>query len=1837
MHGKGSFPRSSLALCILFVLATAVAQFGPNRFPKVRSAVSQAIQPRIAERYGSLPLAFEANTGQTDPEVKFLARGGGYTLFLTATEAVLSLSRPSAPQTTRGEGKPASTGTVLRMKLLGGNAAARVVGLDELPGKSNYFIGNDAKKWRTNIRNYARVRYHEVYPGIDVVYYGNQGRLEHDFVVAPGADPGTIRLAFEGSDRLELDARGDLAVHADGGQVRFHKPLIYQEVDGLRREVAGNYRFAGSDQIAFGIGPYDSSEPLVIDPVLSYSTYLGGSRADAAYGIAVDSLGNAYVTGKTSSTDFPTAGPLHLAKGLSNAFVAKLNANGSSLAYSTYLGGNDEDEGYSIAVDSFRNAYMTGLTRSRDFPVAGPFQSANRGGGDAFVAKLNANGSALVYSTYLGGGADDEGHGMAVDSSGSAYVTGWTDSADFPTARPLQPAKGGFWRNAFVAKLNPNGSALVYSTYLGGGRVDEGHGIAVDSSGTAYVTGRTSSTDFPTAPWSPLQSFKSAGADSNAFVAKLSANGSALVYSTYLGGGGSDQGYGIAVDSSGSAYVTGTASSTDFPIARPLQRDRAGDADAFVAKLNGNGSALVYSTYLGGSHNDQGLGVAVDSSGSANVTGLTFSPDFPIASPLQPANRGLRNAFVAKLNPNGSALVYSTYLGGSFGTEGNGIALDSSGNAYVTGLTSSTDFPTVGPLQPANGGGSDVFVVKVSGSAEPGCTAPYISAQPSNQTISAGQQATLSVTAAGTTPLTYQWYQGARGDTSKPVGTNSSTFTTPPLAATTSFWVRLSNACDSADSNTATVTVTSVACSLTCSASVPPVGTAGSPVSFTGASSASGCSGTVAYDWDFGDGTPHSSQQNPAHTYANPGVYTWAMTATIAGATSCRKSGSIKIEPSVKPRIELVGLEVTQALQDWTNSIPLIAGKRTFVRAHVQGKTERATGVSAQLRVGVIDSTGQVVYAPSGNRLELTPVVSIDVSADPYAYHNRDLVNASSLLFELSPELSKGRLELEVFDFSHSAECKEPAEAGGTANDCKVRIKFEESPAPVLVLVGLWTLGGRNPEFSDMAAAVRQIEAAFAIPEMKPGWDWFFLPSIPIPFQPRSDLEFNALLMPLVALRVLEGQSSWWIPRFGEHFLIGLLVDRPSVQITAGQAAFGFDVAVAYLDASHTVAHEFGHLTGRPDTPHPASETRNCLATPIRPGDEAHDPPEGTISDNYDPLSFVAIYGFEKDYYLKEGFAYSPATPDLMTYCDPKWPSPHTYKRSRDFLCARYGGTACGSSAKPANSALRTAPAARRSAAGQRASIISGRISFTEDTGKIESVYSVNSREVPTPSSTGSYVIRLRDKAGQELGRYGFEPTSFSGDPSAGLFFVVVPSHPNTAGIDLLRGAKMLDTRNVSANAPTVTVRYPNGGESLTGHSVQVSWTASDPDGDSLRYALQYSGDGGATWHSLVADWSSTTYELDLRRIPGSRQALIRVLATDGFHTSEDQSDATFTVGRKPPETLILGPDDNTAFFSGQSVVLRGAAYDSEDGALGDANLRWTSDLNGDLGVGRMLTIDASTLKEGTHKISLVARDSDGETGVSTIRLRVFRSIPVSGPRISAGGVVNGASFSQQALAAGSIASVFGANLASSAAGARELPLAKSLAGVTVLVGGIPAPLFYVSPGQINFQVPWELQGQTATSVVVSTDGIPSPAETISLALYSPGIFTLNPRGQGAIVIASTGEVAAASGSIPGLASRPARRGEYLSAYCTGLGPVTNPPASGRASASSPLSTTSATASMTIGGVPAAVSFSGLTPGFVGLYQVNVQVAPNATTGSAVPAMLTIGGANSNTVTIAIQ
>ena len=770
----------ALACLVLLALMALHGLTGPPAMPRVPAAPGPALD------LAALPLSFVLNTGQTDPAVKFQARSMGGTLFFTPGEVVLALpegggqERLDRPANTPS---PAEAPPVVRLRFDGANPRPEISGAERMPGVANYLLGDDPARWRTGLPTYAGVVYHDLYPGVDLRYDGNEGLLKGTYTVAPGVDPSAIRWHYAGAQDVQVDkTTGDLHISLPTSHSKLktqnpklieHAPAAWQTIDGQRVPIEVRYAVfePASDPgqnptVGFALGAYDASQPLTIDPAIEWSTYLGGRGSDTGQAIAVDGAGNVYITGATGSSDFPTAGALQprydgggceaATLGCGDAFVAKLNNESTGLVYSTFLGGTGRDAGEAIAIDSAGNAYVTGQTRAANFPTVEPFQGRSADGGcyipdggtspcgDGFVAKLNAQGSGLVYSTYLTGAAEDRPTGITVDGAGNAYVTGTTYSADFPTVRALRARcdDGTSCTDAFVTKLNPRGSGLVYSTYLGGSADEYAQAVALDREGNAYVTGETRSHDFPTVNAIDSTFNGPTGGPANnfdAFVAKLNQQGSGLVYSTYLGDSDGDYGEAIAVDSMGQAYVTGYTMSPNFPTARPFQGRSGGGncgdddfflqcGDAFVTKLQADGRTLSYSTFLGGSHGDGGSGIAVNGAGEASVTGITTSSNFPTARPLQGASGGgncgdaqvflpCPDAFVTRLRADGQALVHSTYLGGSGADESYGLAIDSAGNSYVTGSTQSKDFPLVRPFQSPLASSDAAFVVKIGENA----------------------------------------------------------------------------------------------------------------------------------------------------------------------------------------------------------------------------------------------------------------------------------------------------------------------------------------------------------------------------------------------------------------------------------------------------------------------------------------------------------------------------------------------------------------------------------------------------------------------------------------------------------------------------------------------------------------------------------------------------------------------------------------------------------------------------------------------------------------------------------------------------------------------------------------------------------------------------------------------------------------------------------------------------------------------------------------------------------------------------------------------------------------
>jgi hypothetical protein len=707
---------------------------------------------------GNLPLWFEANHGQSDATAAFIAHGHDSEFLMSATSAQIILRKSTGETATAW------------MKFAGANPAAQISGDSEFPGQVNYFLGNNPAQWRPGVPTFAKVRVENLYPGVNAVYYGNGRQLEYDFDLAPGIDPKTIAIHFDGAEKISVNPQGELVVRLNGSEIVQHQPVVYQNAGATRHEISGGYKLLDAHTVTFALGGYDHRLPLVIDPILSFSTYFGGNGSDIANAIAVDRNGFIYVAGETLSTIWTNASAgafqtnFHGGTITGDAFVAKFDSTGKTNLYFTYLGGSDNEAALGLAVDNSGNAYLTGWTESPDFPITSNawfgkisghiFKPIGAYPTDAFVAELNTNGGALIYSTYLGGNGVDVANAIAVDSSGTAYIAGYTSSTNLPvTAGVFQKSllctnafPGPYNFNAFVAEIAPNRTNLNYCSYLGGHNYDQATGIAIDTNGFIYVAGLTASTNFPTtnalAGFTLLNSATNATPSFDAFVSKFQPNFAGLVYSTFLGGTNSDYASGIAVDGAGNACVVGTTISTDFPYTTNLlasfgtnltsfiQTNYTGyvlATNSFLAQItwNGTNTGLGHSLTFGGYGVDVANGVALDAADNIFIVGTATSMNFPVTpaslfGSLRATNSGGSDVFVTVFKADWSSLLYSSYLGGALNDVGNAIAVDGAGNAYLAGQTFSIDFPSFNAYQPAlnstskSDSTSDAFLTKIS-------------------------------------------------------------------------------------------------------------------------------------------------------------------------------------------------------------------------------------------------------------------------------------------------------------------------------------------------------------------------------------------------------------------------------------------------------------------------------------------------------------------------------------------------------------------------------------------------------------------------------------------------------------------------------------------------------------------------------------------------------------------------------------------------------------------------------------------------------------------------------------------------------------------------------------------------------------------------------------------------------------------------------------------------------------------------------------------------------------------------------------------------------------------
>lgn len=683
---------------------------------------------KLDKLYGQLPLSFEENFGQAKSNIKFISHGFDYNLLLENNKVTLVPNHKNSSS--------------LSLEFLGSKDDIKVIGNNQLETKTNYLIGQDQTKWQKEINNFSKVTYKELYKGIDAVFYGNKKHLEYDLIVAPNVDPDLIKLKFEGLKQTPtVNKEGDLLLEIAGGIINQHKPFIYQEIAGNKIPVSGSYKIIQSNLVGFTLGEYDKTQALVIDPEISYSSYLGGSLTDQANSIAIDTAGNAYIVGSTSSINFPTSSALqrNFGGGPFDVFVAKFNPTATSLIYATYFGGSSLDEGFDIAVDSAGSAYITGQTLSTNFPNQNAIQSTKGGGVfDAFITKLNPAGNNLIYSSYLGGNDDDQAFSLALNKEGNAFIAGTTSSRNFPGAQSTSLSGVS---DGFITQINAQGNQIVYSRYLGGNDEEDCSAIIVDTSNNAYVIGDTFSANFPIQ--SAFQSSFSGGQDT--FLAKLNPNGS-ILYSTYFGGSNNDAGVDVAIDSDNNAYLVGTTNSTNILTKSSFQRNLAGGTDVFLAKIDPTGSNLIYSTYLGGKADDTASAIGLDPLGNVYLTGSSFSTDFPVTKALQDKNKGTNDIFVSVLDPSASNFIYSTYLGGKTQDVALAMVVDKEGSVYLTGSSSSTDFPTTNAFQRLSGGNSDAFITKITNDISAPPSPDFsLAISPNTQTLSAGNSTSFTI------------------------------------------------------------------------------------------------------------------------------------------------------------------------------------------------------------------------------------------------------------------------------------------------------------------------------------------------------------------------------------------------------------------------------------------------------------------------------------------------------------------------------------------------------------------------------------------------------------------------------------------------------------------------------------------------------------------------------------------------------------------------------------------------------------------------------------------------------------------------------------------------------------------------------------------------------------------------------------------------------------------------------------------------------------------------------------------------------------------------------------
>jgi RHS repeat-associated protein len=951
--------------------------------------------PTFAQNYGKRTVDFVKNVGQTGSSVDYEATGQGYALYLTDTSARLVLNNQSSSsqqsQTATQSQSTSGQSEAVFFQYLGTSSNEQVLGQNQSEQTANYFTGNDSSKWSRDVAEYGSVTQKGLYTGIDLTYTAssaNSEQVEYSFTVHAGASVSQIQFQVQGAQSLSIDQNGNLVVQMQNGTLTTQAPSFSQtDANGNRVQVSGRYVLLGNNTVGFQVtGSYDSSKDLTIDPSLSYSSYLGGSSNDYGNGIAVDAAGNAYIVGNTTSTDFPTSGGVQSGNGGgTDIFVTKVSPDGSQILYSTYVGGTGEDYGNGVAVDAAGDAYVVGWSSSTNFPTANAYQSSNTGNPSAVVFKLSSAGNNLIYSTFLAGHDTTYGHAIAIDNQGHAYITGKTGSpfstaGDLPMVNAYQTTLRGTF-DAFVSEFSADGSSLLFSTYYGGSGDDGGNGIAVDSSGNIDVVGSTTSTDLPL--HNPLISSNTG--TNEGFVAQFTTSG-ALNWGTYLGGSGGASASAVAVDANNSVYVTGWTG-TGFPTtSSAYQTTFPGFNSAFVTKIDSQGTTFVYSTYLGANNgSSEGNAIAVGPDGSAYVGGDTYGSNFPTVNSMF-SYSGNPDGFLTKVNPSGSSLNYSSFLGGSSANQINGVALDPAGNAYVTGSTHSTDFPNQGGTQSSNAGSWDAFYAKIY----PGPQAQITAVSPdtgdsSTDHLTNSQNLTLSGTATpGSTVTVYRKGVGAIG-TATATGGGTWTFsyagTTLPEGTYGFTVTATASGVTSVESSVFKVTVDLTAPTVALSVATSTYDT--SPQVRVTATDNNGVSTTATLDVDLNN---NGNFTDPGETNYSSAAFSGGV--AIFDVSPALSTGTYKMRAEVKDKAGNTGYSATYTVtitntggNSWTTSI---TKDSTDVNTGDSTTQDGNNTVSQSLDLdqsGGSQSNGAgLVY--NSNETNSKPVISVAVQTD---------------------------------------------------------------------------------------------------------------------------------------------------------------------------------------------------------------------------------------------------------------------------------------------------------------------------------------------------------------------------------------------------------------------------------------------------------------------------------------------------------------------------------------------------------------------------------------------------------------------------------------------------------------------------------------------------------------------------------------------------------------------------------------------------------------------------------------------------------------------------------------